>query len=76
MERVSVRTAEVFQMILAFVQASGKFAVSHHQQQPSRKGFSSGCRKDIHALLSACLAGVLLFGSVSVQADMAFPERR
>jgi len=77
MEKITVPVAGIFLMILAFVRASSKWSVSHHQQKPgSRMGSPAGCRKPPHSLLSWCLTFLLLFSSVSVQADITFPERR
>ena len=77
MEKVSASIAEVFMMILAFVRAFSKFAVPRHKQvQGSQMDIPSGCRKEMHSLLSWCITFVLLFSSVSVQADITLPERR
>lgn len=69
MEKAMPPVAAVFLMMLALVRASGKWAVPHRQIKP-------GSRKDIPILLSGCLSFVLLFSSVSAQADGTLPERR
>lgn len=75
MEKITLPVAVVFLRMLAFVKAFGKLAASHLQQNPARRmAFPSGGR--IPSLLSGCLAFVLLFSSVSVQADITLPERR
>jgi len=69
MEKVTSSMTEFFLMILAVALASGKFAVTHRKlRRESQMGTPS--------LLSWGLTFVLLFSSVSAQADIIFPERR